>query len=200
MPFQDIKNNILLRAKEKVEINIKESEQKAKEILEKGQKVTDNIRERIINQAKKEAEIKKNNIITEARLKTKKELLFEKQKTVDHVYKKSIEKLLKFDDKKYLSLIKKMILSSIETGEETLLISENDRNRINPTFIQDINKKIEQKGMRGNLKVQIANDNVSISGGIIVKFKDLTKNNSLESILYQVKEKIEIKINQILFG
>ena len=198
MTIKDINNKIISDARIQAEKIIAQAEDNANNIIKKGEKETDNIKNIILYKNKQEASLKKSKILTEANLEAKKTILFEKQKIIEDVFDKALESILKLSDKEYHSFIKKLILDNIEIGNETIFIGSSDQRKISESFIEDINKELKSKGEKGELKLSASH--LPIKGGVVIGSGKIRKNISLELLLKNVREESEMQISKNLFN
>ncbi len=197
MPIKDISEKIISDARIQAEKIITQAEDNANNIIKKGEKEANNIKNIILYKNKQEASLKKSKILTEANLEAKKTILLEKQKIIEDVFNKALENILKLSDKDYHNFIKKLILDNIEIGDETIFIGSLNKNKIPKDFIEDINKELEAKDKKGELK--LSTSYLPIKGGVIIGSGKIRKNISLELLLKNVREESEMQISKILF-
>ncbi len=197
MAIKEIKEKILSDAQKEANEIIFQAESRAKEMISKGKKEADAIKNSILAKHRQEGLLKKNKIITEANLDAKKTLLSERQTIIEGVFKKALENILNMDNQKYCKYIKKIILSNIENGDETITIGKSDKERITDAFIENINKELKSKEKKGELKLD--DSYVQIQGGVIIGSGDIKKNISLELLLLKAREKYEMAVNSQLF-
>ncbi|NCO24637.1 MAG: hypothetical protein COZ07_09225 [Candidatus Infernicultor aquiphilus] len=198
MTIKDINEKIISDAQIQADKIITQAEDKTKEIIKKGKEEADNIKNIILGKNNQEASLKKNKILTEANLEARKTILLEKQKIMEGAFNKALESILKLDDKDYHNFIKKLILDNIEKGNETIFIASSDKNKISKDFIEDINKTLEVKDKKGELK--LSTSYLPIQGGVIIGSGKVRKNISLELLLKKVREESEIEIGKYLFA
>lgn len=197
MTIKDINEKIISDAQIQADKIITQAEDNANNIIKKGEKEADNIKNIILGKNNQEASLKKSKILTEANLEARKTILSEKQKIMEGAFNKALESILKLEDKDYRNFIKKLILDNIEKGDETIFIASSDKNKISKDFIEDINKKLEAKGKKGELK--LSTSYLPIKGGVIIGSGKVRKNISLELLLKKVREESEIEICKYLF-
>lgn len=172
----EMADNILAKAKE----DIKEFKR------EQGEKIT------------KEAMSVKERIITSFELKKDKELLTEKKRVLDEVFDKVIKKVKSLPKEEYLNFLEKLILKYVQTGDEQLFISEDDKKIVDERFLKRINEKLRTSGKVGN--IVLSEETASILGGVILGRENIKINASLELIVEDIREKWEKEVGQILFS
>ena len=197
MAIKDIKEKIISDAKIEANKIINNAKNKAKKIREKGVKEARDIKSKVLNKTNQEILFKKGRIITEANLEAKKNILFTKQTIIEEAFNRALEKIINLDDKQYCNFIKKIILDSIEKGDETIFISLLDKEKISKDFIKEINYELKAKGKKGNLK--LSPSYLEIKGGVVIGSNNIRKNSSLELIFKKAREDLEIKISQRFF-
>jgi len=197
MAIEDIKEKIISDAHNNAQQIIQNAQNKAEEIIEKAKKEAENIKQKILNQIKKEIAVSREKIITEANLEARKSILSIKQEIMEKVFNDALARILGLEDKKYLNLIRKIILNNVEKGNETIFISASDRDRITDEFIQEINRELVNQGKEGNLS--LSDTFLEIKGGVVLGSNHIRKNSSLEFIFRKIREELEGEISQYLF-
>jgi len=197
MTIKDISKKIISDARIQEGKIIAQAEDNANDMIKKGKKEADSIKDIILHKYNQEAFLMKSRILTEANLEAKKNILSEKQKIIDNVFNKASESVLKLEDKDYRNIIKKMILENTETGDETIFINHSDREKVSKSFINDINKELKSKGKKGELT--LSTSYLPIKGGIVIGSGKIRKNISLEFLLKEIREELEIQISKDLF-
>ncbi len=197
MPIKDIKEKIINDAIEEKEKLYQEVNISIKELEDDFEREKKNLKENILGRYNQEAEIKEKNILTEAKLEANKKILAEKQSILNKVFDEAAKRISNLGKAEYLELIENLIMENIETGDETIFISEKDKAVINQEYLKTINKKILQIGKKGELS--LSNDYIPISGGIVIGKDEIKKNASIEIMLNKIKEDYETKLSNFLF-
>ncbi|MDE6275131.1 MAG: hypothetical protein K2M75_01190 [Clostridia bacterium] len=126
-----------------------------------------------------------------ANLDAKKLLQGKKKQIIDKAFDETLD-AVKADQKTYLALIEKMILSCCEDGDEVIVAKEDDK-IITKKLIADLAKKSKKSLTKSD-------EFGDFKGGVILSGKNYDKNLTLELELSLIKEKIESNIDGILFG
>jgi V/A-type H+-transporting ATPase subunit E len=188
---------IVREAEEKAAEIRSKAEADAKKLIEKAEAEAQAMKHDIINKATMKADDSRRRMFTMAELETRKELLQEKQLQIEDAFQGAVEKLGQFDLDAYQSIIWRMLMESVETGEETVIISARDQSRITADFIAKVNEELKKLGKKGELKLSA--DTEEIGGGFILS-SDLTKiNNSFHSIIRMQRDEMEPEVAEILF-
>ena len=192
-----IKEKILEEAREEKEKIIAKANAEAQDIVKQHEQKAKDLLDDILDKAGKTADEKKRRIISMAQLENRKTLLQAKQQIIDEVFKKAEASLQNMPDKKYLNLISNMLIKSVITGNEEVIICKNDKNRITPKFIQKVNDSLRGMGKKGNIR--LAKTFGNMIGGFILKSEDLEINNTFDSLIDIEREELETEIAKILF-
>jgi V/A-type H+-transporting ATPase subunit E len=168
-----------------------EAAEKAKleEQLDEYRKQTDTL-------AQKAAEDEKSHILAAARMHIAKEHLAEKRKILDEVFEKARQQLQNLPDNKYRELITKLMLDTVETGNEEVII-DNEEKRIDEKLIKQINQKLGPE-RKANLKV--SDEKQNIEAGFILRCDKINTNVSINVLLAQARKELEIELAKELFS
>ncbi|HHY71502.1 MAG TPA: V-type ATP synthase subunit E [Thermoanaerobacterales bacterium] len=192
-----IKERILEEAREEKQKLVDDAKTQARDIKAKYEHKAKEMLNDILDKAGKAAEEKKRRILSMAQLENRKALLQAKQQIIDEVFEKAKAKLAKMPDEEYLSLITDMLQKSVITGNEEVVISEHDKNRISPDFLAKVNETLKSSGRQGNLK--ISKTPRQMIGGFTLKSEALEVNNTFDSLINMEREELETQIAKILF-
>jgi V/A-type H+-transporting ATPase subunit E len=145
--------------------------------------------------AKKAGEDEQSHILAAARMDIAKQLLAEKRKILDEVFRQARQQLQNLPEHEYRSLCTKLMLEAVETGEEEIVIDRNEQ-RINHDLIYQVNQQLSSKG-KGELKLSDQKQN--IGAGFILKRGQIKTNLSLDVLLEQARKELEIDLAKELF-
>lgn len=193
------------KIKEKI---LQDSEAKASSIIVDAKKQVEQIIEEANAKAAKKAEeihkkasmdaadrLRINNSMLE--LEMRKEILSTKQQIIEEVFQKSLESLSQMNDSEYEAMLQKLIVDAVETGEEEILLSKQDKARLSADFSNKVNQTLNQIGKKGNLK--FSDESRAIIGGFVLKTKGVEVNYSFEALLRMYRDEIEPEVAAILF-
>ena len=171
--------------------NIKEANDTASKIFARTQKEIDKLE--AANEGKTDAlyqdALSRSAVV--ANLDCKKLMLNAKKEIVGKVFDEALDTFMA-EKKDYLALVEKMISSCCEDGDE-VVICERDGKVITKKFIADIAKKTGKK-------LTLSGEFGDFKGGVLLIGKNYDKNLTLDLELQSVRENIESKIVEILFG
>lgn len=171
--------------------NIKEAQDTASQIFARAQKEIDKLE--AANEGKAEAlyqdALSRSAVV--ANLDCKKLMLNAKKDVVNKVFDEALDMFVA-DKKEYLALVESMICSCCEDGDE-VVICERDGKVITKKFISDVSKKTGKK-------LTLSENFGDFKGGVLLMGSNYDKNLTLDLEFESVRESIESKIVEILFG
>jgi len=196
MDAEQVINKILSDAKAEAEkISSQANRQRQAEQTKFGEEL-DEYKKQTEALAQKAAEDKKTHILAGARMQVAKELLAEKRRILDEVFNQAEEKLRSLSDDEYLSLMLKLMLKAVETGDEEVIVDKNET-RIDQRFIKLVNRELGP-GSKGNLR--LSEKKADIGGGFILRRGKVKNNASLGVLLAQARKDLEMKLAKELFA
>lgn len=145
--------------------------------------------------ARKAGEDEESHILAAARMDIAKQLLAEKRNILDDAFEQARQQLRDLPEEEYRALFTKMMLETVETGDEEVIVDKND-NRINQDLIDQINQQLDSRG-KGNLK--LSDEKQDIGAGFILKRGQIKTNVSLDVLLDQARKELEIDMAKELF-
>lgn len=198
MALENIINRIIDDAKKKADEIKGEARVEADRIADKARKKAKSLKGDILAETEDEAKKEEKRILSLARLEAKNMVLAQKRAVINDVFDEALKKLKSLTDEEYRDLIKKMLLKvGIEDSEE-LIVSSDDRKRINNEFLKEINKALKSQGRKGELR--FSDEKREIEGGFILKKGKVEFNNSFSALVEVVREDLEPKIAENLLG
>ena len=175
-----------------------EAKQKAAEALAEAEKVAGLTRKQIAERAAGEAVEQKRRIKGMAELELRKEILAAKRELLDEAFEKALAGLAGLDDDCYRSLLKRMLLTAAERGDETVFLSSRDGRRLDREFWAGVNRDLAGAGKKGTLVP--AAETRDLRGGFILQSGGVEINCSFESLLEMQREELEPEVAALLFG
>lgn len=176
---------------------INEANEKSRKIIDNANEKANMIKREMHKKSIEKANDYKTRKINMALLEFKKEILSKKQEYISKSFDLALKKVLNMDVNEYKDYLYNSILGSIESGDEEVVVNKRDRNLIDPTFVNKINQYLGSKGLHNNIR--LSEKTANILGGFILMSDEVEIDNSFDTIIHNLKEKMEIKIAQILF-
>ena len=141
------------------------------------------------------AEERKSRMLAAARMEMKKAYAQVKGSLLDAVFEKAKDRIMSLSDKEYGDFIGGLMVKSAESGDEEVVIGRNET-RINQHLLKNVNRQLGP-GYKGNLRM--ANDRADIESGFILRRGKVQTNVSVEVLISQAREALELEISAELF-
>ncbi len=165
--------------------------------MKKAQTEAEALKAQALEDARSEAEQRKERLIATARLDLRKERLAEKQDAIDAAFREAVENLLNMEDVKYREILRDMILPNVQTGHEELILSERDKTGLGETLLEEVNSQLTESGKEG--KLTLSQDTYNILGGFVLRRGMIELNSSFETLLKSSRNDLESEVSTILF-
>lgn len=156
----------------------------------------ENFRKETGTLAQKASDEKRRRMLASARMDTRKELLSCKVGLLNEVFDKARKKIKELPEEQYQEFVESLMHKAIESGDEEVVIGASE-DRVNNDLIKHINRKLGP-GFKGNL--QLAKDTANIDGGFILRRGKIQVNVSVDVLLAEAREQMEIDLATELFG
>ncbi|PIP20243.1 MAG: hypothetical protein COX40_05815 [Candidatus Omnitrophica bacterium CG23_combo_of_CG06-09_8_20_14_all_40_11] len=185
--LEQIFTRILEDARLKAENIIDNALKEESNIIQEIEKEANLLRQDIIARALADGEFVYRKEVIGKKLKAQEAVLQEKRFQLDNCFREAQDALFNLDSHLYRNLISNMLSKIHLEGEAEIVFSPDDKPRISQDYIHKINPR---------LKLSFTDN---IRGGFILRTKEFLIDNSLGSILANVRQSLEPKIAQILF-
>ena len=200
-----IVSNILSEAQNEADEITRKAELEVKTLEEKGSKIADFEKSKILEDANKKSKMKYQQIISEAKMKSRRLVLETREEVIEESFNKATEELNKIShtsDEEYVNSLKEIIEeAAIEIGGGDLVIhtKEEDICKIRYKLDEVIADNVKSK--TGNdTKLEFGNK-IDTIGGAIVKTKngEIEVNNTIEARMLRYKKDLRGQVAKILF-
>jgi len=194
MAVQDILKKIKADAETNASEIVAEGKAAGEKVLSEARTNVAAHKEKLLARARQHADEERNRILTLARLAANRELLTEKQALIDRVFDETRKSILGMDVGKYRELMRGFLEANVDTGNEAVIIDENE-SRIDQAFLDEVSRSLG----RGN-GLKLSDERRQIQGGFILHEGMVETNCTLDTILGDVRERVETEVASILFG
>lgn len=198
MGLEEIIREIEKRANEDVEKIRKELQEERKKIIKIAKEEALRARTEIVRRLEKEAESMKRGRIIGVRVEEKKKLLALKRKLLAECFEQAEEELRSFSKQEYMSAMRRLLVSSIDSGNEEIVVSAQDEEWMKGDFLRELRKSLEKKGKWN--KVRLTAGLREGERGFILKKEGVHLNYTFSSLFLLVREEFEIEVANSLFG
>ncbi len=141
--------------------------------------------------------IELNRLKSAAHMEFKKDILREKRKIMGEIHTYVCD-YIKNDKELYANFLKSMALKGTLSGNEEIIVSNNDRSFFTGKFISYINREAEEKlGHKADLS--LSEEVRDTGGGLYLKEKRIEFNATINVVIDTLVEKFEVEIADFIF-
>jgi V/A-type H+-transporting ATPase subunit E len=187
MSANEVTEKILTEAEAQAEQVKKQADEKALQERQKLQAELDRFKDQTAQLANRAAEEVKSQVLAQTRMEIAKKSLQTRNELLEQTFTSAAEKIKNMNARDYQLLMEKLILSSVSTGDEEIIIDKNEK-RIDAAFVERLNAKLP-KDSKGKL-----------GAGFILQKGRIRVNGSLKVLLEAAREKIQTELAAELFG
>ena len=187
MAFDDIKKAILAEAKKEAENIEAEGRKKAAELKLIWDKKLEAKKVEIMNSVKQKANQKIQQSQFKLQAQSQTEIIGQKQKLIDKVYKQALAKLTELSDDKYVDLVTDLI-TGLPAGDGKLISVKDKENLL---------KKALKKSGR---KFELDSENIAGQGGFIFHSKEVDIDYTFSTLINSAREETILAITNKLFN
>lgn len=212
-------------AQAKADVNIAEAQTQVESILADGEKRAEATKVKIAEDATKQAEMRYQQIISEAKMNARRAELGAKEEVIEEAFNKATEDLREkaaTDDEEYVEALIEMIkeaATEIGGGDLIVLLKEDDIDKVKgkldsiadkvKSLIKDRNKPVNlnaiakdvssEAGVETTLEIGEPIDTI---GGAILRTRngDIQVNNTIESRMLRYKKSLRSEVAKTLFN
>jgi len=199
-----IVSSIMSDAQIKAESILAEAEKEKEAIISEGNVQAAAEKEKILENADKQAKMRYQQIISEAKMNSRRMELEAREEVIEEAFSKAEEKLKEIassDAAEYKASLEKVITEAgteIGGGDLIVLVKENDMTKIKGS-LPSIEKSISDKtGTPTKLEM---GENINTIGGSIIRTKngEIEVNNTIEARMLRFKKSLRSEVAGILF-
>ncbi len=195
--IEKLKNRIMKDEEEKAKQTENDANLKARDMIKKASEKAQAMIEDAEIKGLKMGEDRKGRIISSAKLEARNMKLAQKQETIDRILKLAGDAIKSMDKDEYTSFLEKLLLNNIETGDEEIVFSKHDIERIDTRFVEGLNQKLLSQGKPGKLK--LSNELGDIQSGFLLIKGGVEINCSIDSQIKALRDSMEGELASLLF-
>lgn len=128
-----------------------------------------------------------------AQMESKKSVLALKQELVNTSFEKAVEKILSMPEKEYIDFLTKLVVESVATGDEEIILNENDSKKFGKAVVEAANAQIK------NGKLKLSEQTGEFKGGVVLKRGNVEVNNTLELLIDLCRSEMSSLLAKVLF-
>lgn len=192
MALEDILRNIKAKATQEVKRIKEEADKEGEEIIKRAKEEANKVKKSILHQLESQAKNEKRKLVIRTRSDERKKLLILKRKLMDEAFRQAERKLSSLEKAEYLSLIKRSLLSNVDSGEEEIIVSPRDEEWMEGNFIKSLRKSLKEAGTTN--EVRLSPKLGAQERGFILKKKEMEINCTFSSLFLSLRDELEIEV------
>lgn len=196
MNTEQVVEKILQQARQEADKILSEAQAKRDAHVKQWQDELARYEQQTEQMAQAAAEDKRQRLLAAARMENAKQLLAAKNEVLNQLFERAKQQILQLPDDAYRTLMTKLMVKAVQSGDEEVIIGKNET-RINDELIKQVNRQLGP-GFKGNLR--LSNKRADIAGGFILAGGQVQVNASIDVLLAQAREALEIELAKELFG
>ncbi len=184
-------------ARREAESILEEARREAESILEEARRKAEEKRGDIIARGEKEADLLKQRIVANAKLTARKSALDAKEELLNKVFEEAQNQLSKTaSTEKYGDILRELIREGVASvGEDVELICRaEDEGLLKGGILRELSKEL-------GVDITLSTEKIDTMGGVVVRAKSgkVEVNNTFETRLQRMQDALRSKIAKILF-
>ncbi|MBR5490067.1 MAG: hypothetical protein IKV79_02215 [Oscillospiraceae bacterium] len=133
-----------------------------------------------------------------ADMEMRKALLAFKQELVSEAFAKAIEAIANLPEDEYIEFLAAMMAKAANSGEEEVLLSAEDSERVGAKAVRRANALIKERGGRGTLS--LADETADIPSGFIMRSGNIEINCAGDALVMMQRSALASQVAEILFS
>jgi len=197
MGLEDIIKKIEAKASQKVEKMRQEAIEERGKIIEEAEEEAERVKKDIVEGFKREAEAEKRQRIIRVRMEERKKLLELKREIMDRLFGQAKGQLTNLSREEYLNLLKKSLLSHIDSQDEEIVISPRDKKWIEEDLLKELRESLKEKTKK---ELRLFPELNGEERGFILKRGGIQVNCTFSALFALLKDQLEIEVARMLFS
>ncbi|MCE5197323.1 MAG: V-type ATP synthase subunit E [Negativicutes bacterium] len=198
MSLESILSKIILDGQTEGSRLISEAQVRAAAIRQQGQDEAEIRRQQILQQANREADEYELPLLSIAKLEARKSRLLAQQEVIQGAFDRAQAELRSLPQEESQALLKQLLLEAAVTGNEEIMVEEQDRKLYSPSFLAKVNLALMMSGRKPGLK--LSEQTAITGGGFILRAEDIEINATYPALIKEIRDELEPQVVKILFG
>jgi V/A-type H+/Na+-transporting ATPase subunit E len=169
----------------------------AEDILSEARADAEKIRNDMNAKAYLDAEGDKKRAVSNSVLENKKKVLEAKNDLIGKAFSKAAEAIRQMDSREYEKLLTRLVTGLVKEGEARIFVAYNDRSRLSPGFIENINNMLGSMDIKAN--VSYSKEDHDINDGFVLFQERYLIDVSIKNLIDMHRDELESNVVKILF-
>lgn len=198
MPLEKLVQRILDDARDYGDRIVADAKVQRFEAMQKADAEAASKRAEILDAARQAAEMEKQQKVTAAVIKARKDILEAKQRIIAGVLDRAIKTIVTSPPEDYAKMLVAQLVALGTDSRGELVLSPYDRERVGSEVVERANRAIEEAG--GSGRIALSDSTREMLGGFVLKTEDKEINSSLDAQIDARREEIEEAVVRTLFA
>lgn len=151
----------------------------------------------LVREGVKDTEQRVQRVARTAKLESRKSVLGMKQELVSEAFDLAEKRITGLPEQDYVGFLAREAAEAAITGEEELIFSAGDRERVGAKVAKAANELLQAKGKPGTLT--LSDSTRAMSGGLIMKQGDIEVNCTVDTLLELCRGELAARVAEVLF-
>lgn len=196
--IEKITSKIASEAEAEIAAVLKEAETRAAGLAAEFAQQAEAAEEAFLRAGRDSAEERVQRQARTAQLEAKKQILALKQELVTAAYDKAKAAILALPEGEYAAFLARQAGEAVRTGEEEIILSQGDRDRLGAQVLAAANEYAAKRGLPGTLK--LSDETRPISGGLVLRQGNVEVNCTLDKLLEMSRGSLDAEVASVLFS
>ena len=173
----------------------KDTEEYREQVLSDAKKETDKEIKSILDNAKREQTVYEEKVVSNGEFRERNALLKAKGEIIDEVISRALDELKNQDTDSYFATALNILKDNVQDKDGKICFSKTDLDRMPSDFKSKIDEVAKEKG--GSLNID--EEPADISDGFILKYGDIEENCTFDAIFDSKRDELRDLVNKNLF-
>ena len=192
--IEKITERIIQNAEQELAEITREAKEKVEEITARYEDAARKESSEILSKGQGAAKERIERLEGVAMLDTRKLELSVKQELIERAFDSALEQIKGLPQIEYVHLLAKLAAKASRSGNEEVLLSNEDRLKVGESIVREANELISGGG-----HLTLAEDFRPIKGGLLLRDEDIEINCTLESLIRRLRSEMAGELAGILF-
>ena len=197
MSLDDIIKKIETKTSQEVEKIKQEALEEREKIIKEAKEEANRVKKNVMERLKKEAEAEKRQRMIRVRMEERKKLLELKREIMDKLFKRAKEELDDLPREEYLNLLRESLFSHIDSQDEEIVVSPQDKEWIEGNLIMELRKGL---GERMKKELKVSPELGKEERGFILRKEGKQVNYTFSALFASLREQLELEVARRLFA
>lgn len=197
MSLETLIGSITQEAQAEADRIVQRAEDEARRIREAARSDAQAETERLLKAEEDRCRKEADQGLSQARLGARNRILEVRQELVDAVFDRALQTLRAMDDDDYRDWMKRRILALYQTGDETVVVSEADHERLDAGWQDAVEQALRKQGTPHALRIEYAAED--FGGGFLLRHPAYEVDARFSAVVESIQSELRAELAAVLF-